>query len=66
MYADEKFLKLSTAKPSGQGLWVYLLTGPFSSQKEANRFIDALVKAGASRPLLWTSPAGEVVDDLSR
>ena len=43
-----------------------LLTGPFSSQKEANRFIDALVKAGAPRPLLWTSPAGEVVDDLSR
>ena len=43
-----------------------LLTGPFSLQKEANRFIDALVKAGASRPLLWTSPAGEVVDDLSR
>ncbi len=43
-----------------------LLTGPFASQKEANRFIDALVKAGAPRPILWTSPAGEVVDDLSR
>lgn len=43
-----------------------LLTGPFASQKEASKFIDALVKAGASRPMVWTSPAGEVVDDLSR
>lgn len=43
-----------------------LLTGPFASQKEAARFVDALVKAGAPRPLVWTSPAGEVVDDLSR
>jgi tetratricopeptide (TPR) repeat protein len=43
-----------------------LLTGPFASQKEATKFIDALVKAGASRPMVWTSPAGEVVDDLAR
>jgi Flp pilus assembly protein TadD len=43
-----------------------LLTGPFASLKEAARFIDALVKAGAPRPMVWTSPAGEVVDDLPR
>ncbi len=43
-----------------------LLTGPFASQKEAAKFIDALVKAGAPRPMAWTSPAGEVVDDLGK
>jgi len=43
-----------------------LLTGPFASQKEASKFIDGLIKAGASRPMVWTSPAGEVVDDLGK
>jgi len=43
-----------------------LLTGPFASRKEASTFIDALKKAGISGPYMWISPAGEVVDDLSR
>ncbi len=43
-----------------------LLTGPFASQKEAAKFIEALVKAGGPRPMTWTSPAGEVVDDLGK
>jgi Flp pilus assembly protein TadD len=41
-----------------------LLTGPFASQKEAAQFMNAMVKVGAPQPLVWTSPAGEVVDDL--
>ncbi|MBM3595104.1 MAG: tetratricopeptide repeat protein [Alphaproteobacteria bacterium] len=43
-----------------------LLTGPFPSQKEASQFMNAMVKAGALQPMVWTSPAGEVVDDLGR
>jgi Flp pilus assembly protein TadD len=43
-----------------------LLTGPFASQREATQFMNAMVKAGAPQPLVWTSPAGEVVDDLGR
>jgi hypothetical protein len=43
-----------------------LLTGPFASQKEANRFIADLQKAGISGPYIWTSPAGEVVDELGK
>ncbi len=43
-----------------------LLTGPFASQKEAAKYIDALEKAGVNGPYVWVSPAGEVVDDLPR
>ena len=43
-----------------------LLTGPFASAKEANAFIDSLKKAGLSGPYIWTSPAGEVVDELGK
>jgi len=43
-----------------------LLAGPFASQKEAQKFIEALAKAGLSGPYIWTSPTGEVVDDLAR
>ena len=43
-----------------------LLTGPFASKREADAFIDALRKAGTSGPYIWISPAGEVVDELSR
>ena len=31
MWADEKFLSLSPQKPSGQALWIFLLTGPFTT-----------------------------------
>jgi hypothetical protein len=31
MYSDEKFMRLSPLLPSGQGLWVYLITGPHTS-----------------------------------
>ncbi|MBV8470696.1 MAG: hypothetical protein JOY60_12665 [Burkholderiaceae bacterium] len=31
MYGDEKFLRLSPAEPSGQSLWIYLLTGPHTA-----------------------------------
>lgn len=31
MYADDRFLELSPMKPSGQSLWIYLLTGPHTN-----------------------------------
>lgn len=31
MYFDAKFLELSRPKPSGQGLWLYLITGPHTN-----------------------------------
>jgi hypothetical protein len=31
IWGDEKFRRLSTQKPSGQALWLYLLTGPHTS-----------------------------------
>jgi Flp pilus assembly protein TadD len=43
-----------------------LLTGPFASQRDAAKFIADLEKAGISGPYVWTSPAGEVVDELPR
>lgn len=40
MWGDEKFRSLSPMPPSGQGLWIYLLTGPFLGQ------VPGLFKAG--------------------
>jgi hypothetical protein len=32
MYGDERFMRLSPQEPSGQSLWLYLLTGPHTGQ----------------------------------
>jgi len=40
MWGDQKFLRLSPLKPSGQALWIYLLTGPHQNQ------IPGLFRAG--------------------
>lgn len=50
MYADDKFCALSPLAPSGQGLWIYLLTGPFST------LIPGICiggEAGISEALRW-------------
>lgn len=41
-----------------------ILAGPFQTQKAANDFIADLKKAGIDEALPWTSPAGQVVDEL--
>ena len=41
-----------------------LLTGPFESERAANAFIAQLRRAGVDGPFVWTSPAGQVVDQL--
>lgn len=42
-----------------------LLAGPFESEAVAGEFINKLRKAEVAGAFLWTSPAGQVVDDLS-
>ena len=42
-----------------------LLTGPFATEAAANEFIGKLRKADVDGAFLWTSPAGQVVDELS-
>lgn len=41
-----------------------MLTGPFESEAAASDFITQLRRADIDGPFLWTSPAGQVVDDL--
>lgn len=41
-----------------------LLTGPFPSEAQATQFIAQLRKAGLGGAFVWTSPAGQVVDEL--
>lgn len=50
MYADQKFCELSPQPPSGQGLWIYLLTGPFSTLIPG---VCVGGEAGISEALRW-------------
>jgi hypothetical protein len=42
-----------------------LLTGPFESTASANTFLAQLRRGDVDGSFLWTSPAGQVVDELS-
>jgi hypothetical protein len=50
---------------AGWGQTNRLLTGPFESESAAGDFMNKLRKADVAGAFLWTSPAGQVVDDLS-
>lgn len=41
-----------------------LLAGPFASEAAANAYVSQLRRASVSGPFVWTSPAGQVVDEL--
>jgi tetratricopeptide (TPR) repeat protein len=41
-----------------------LLTGPFESEAKASEFMNLLRKEEVAGAFLWTSPAGQVVDEL--
>jgi hypothetical protein len=64
MYADERFRRLSRQKPSGQSLFIYLLTGPFAT------LIPGIIVGGAAgiaERLEWSLRAfrkcfGEIAD----
>jgi hypothetical protein len=50
MYFDEKFGRLSGLRPSGQALWVYLLTGPHTGPIPG---VFVAGRAGLSEALEW-------------
>lgn len=67
-----KFVKEDAAVFKGQkpsvtewGQTNRLLTGPFTSTKEADAFLAKVKKTGRTGAFIWTSPAGQVVDPLA-
>lgn len=54
MYADEKFMRLSPMLPSGQSLWLYLLTGPHTGHIPG---LFVCGKAAMAEALNWTPEA---------
>lgn len=54
MYGDEKFMRLSPLQPSGQALWIYLLTGPHTS---AIPGVFVIGKAALAEVLGWDDEA---------
>ncbi|MBT0669423.1 SPOR domain-containing protein [Novosphingobium profundi] len=41
-----------------------ILVGPFDTRQSANDFVTDFGKAGNGTALVWTSPAGQVIDEL--
>ncbi|WP_175837070.1 hypothetical protein [Burkholderia anthina] len=54
MWADQKFCELTPIPPSGQGLWVYLLTGPHTGPIPG---IFRAGRAGLAEELGWEQEA---------
>jgi hypothetical protein len=54
MWGDEKFRRLSAPKPSGQFLWVHLLTGPHTT---AIPGLSSIGEAGLAEQLGWSLQA---------
>jgi hypothetical protein len=54
MYGDEKFMRLSPLPPSGQSLWIYLLTGPHTG---AIPGVFVIGKAALAEVLGWEDEA---------
>ncbi|WP_154585668.1 hypothetical protein [Burkholderia cenocepacia] len=64
MWADQKFCALTPIPPSGQGLWVYLLTGPHTGPIPG---IFRAGRAGLAEELGWTTEAfDEAFDEVFR
>ena len=53
-WGDEKFRKLSPMLPSGQGLWLYLMTGPHTT---AIPGLSRVGRAALAEELGWTQEA---------
>jgi hypothetical protein len=56
MYGDEKFMRLSPLRPSGQALWLYLLTGPHTNQIPG---VFVIGRAAIAEALDWDLEAFE-------
>jgi len=67
-----RYVKQAPALFKGRTAWISdmgrtnrILAGPFETMKAANAFVADLKKAGLDGVLPWTSPAGQVVDQLA-
>ena len=65
MWNDEKFRALSSPKPNGQSLWIYLLTGPHNIESLPGLF--NLGKATLAEKIGWTEEATvKLMGDLKK
>ncbi|MBK3333527.1 hypothetical protein [Burkholderia pseudomallei] len=53
VWTDEKFVKLSRIPPCGQGLWLYLLTGPHIAQTHTVPGVYLVSRAALAEALHW-------------
>lgn len=53
MWTDEKFVKLSRMQPSGQALWIYLLSGPHTAQTRMVPGVYVVSRAALAEQLGW-------------
>ena len=60
---DPDLFRSKDALVSDWGRTNRLLTGPFATEAAASSFLAKLKKAGVDA-FVWTSPTGQVVDDL--
>lgn len=56
MYGDDRFMQLSPVQPSGQSLWIYLLTGPHTGPLPG---VFVVGRAALAETLEWSSEAFE-------
>ena len=61
---DPELLSSRKGFTSAWGQTNRLLTGPFESERAANAFIVQLRRSNIDGAFVWTSPAGQVVDQL--
>lgn len=61
---DPELFKGQSAHVTEMGRTNRILVGPFATQKAAKDFAGDYAKAGNGTALVWTSPAGQVIDEL--
>ncbi|CAJ8173603.1 Replication protein 15 [Burkholderia pseudomallei] len=67
VWTDEKFVKLSRIPPCGQGLWLYLLTGPHTAQTRTVPGVYVVSRAAIAEALQWgTDEFDAVFSPISR
>lgn len=61
VWTDEKFVKLSRIPPCGQGLWLYLLTGPHTAQTRTVPGVYVVSRAAIAEALQWQNDEFDAV-----
>jgi hypothetical protein len=67
IWTDEKFVKLSPVQPSGQSLFLYLLSGPHTLQPRMVPGVFSVSRAALAEKLGWSIEAFDACfDEISR